>query len=177
MNGALLSVDSASCSANLGLMKTLILFSLFLFASVSQAATQVTFSLGIAMIHIYSQSAGGGSSSDPVVIYEAMKVPAQNGVMGPGKSIVTPDKALSFVCGQGPRGYQCAINLKNAEGVKISPLQQMAEYQVSGEMADFLASQFHLDNQQSFQLITDDGKFLIDVKPQTFTLKYNGKGL
>jgi hypothetical protein len=158
-------------------MKALSIFFIVIWSSLSIASTRGHF-LGLqGMIQLLPTDGFGGSDPDSENLLKAMNVPSQNSMLGPGKSIESPDRNLNLICASNPKGSQCTILLKASAPVKLNPSQKTMQYQVTGADAVRLRELFFLDDRGEFHLISSDGYFRIDVEAQTFTILYNGNGL
>jgi hypothetical protein len=158
-------------------MKSIFISLLLFISSYASASTKAQFMGFQGMIQIFTADEAGGTAPDAMDLFNAMNVSTQGSVMGKGKTIQTPDKMMTFICAQGPKGPQCTILLRASAAVKMDPTAQTIEYQATGGLAEQLRSQFFLNENGEFRLTTTDGFFRVDVRAQRFSLFYDGKGL
>ncbi|CAN5700997.1 hypothetical protein BH10BDE1_BH10BDE1_02240 [soil metagenome] len=125
------------------------------------------------MITVYKPRFGG-SDSDGQALYDAMNVPVQGSVMGPGKSIENATKSFSWVCGdRGADGHQCTIMIQKGAGTDIQSSPIGAKFEVTGAQADQLAQLvFPNTLERTFVFQNSENTLHFDVTPGHFKFAY-----
>lgn len=146
-------------------------------SSSAQAFTRATFFGLHGMIQILPTDSSGGTDPDAHLLFEAMNVPTQGSVMGPGKAIVSSKRIFNLSCGRSQKGDQCSLLLQNSPEVSMNPLKKTMSYVATASDAEAIRGQFFLDENQEFHLLSTDGTFRLDVDGQTVSIKYSENGL
>ena len=91
-------------------------------SSSAQAFTRATFYGLHGMIQLMPTDSGGGTDPDSHLLFEAMDVPTQGSLLGPGKSIVSSKRVFNLACGRTQKGDQCSLLLQNSAEVAMNPV-------------------------------------------------------
>lgn len=129
------------------------------------------------MIQLRPVDSYGGSDPDSQKLWEAMNVPEQGSMLGPGKAIKASDKSLDITCAKQTKGPQCTIMIHPSPGSTLSPSKKIIQYKVSGAVAEQIRSAFHLDENGEFRLMASDGYFKIEISEELVLLLFDGNGL
>lgn len=151
-------------------MKTALVFALIFVGSVSQAMTSGRFLGQQFMINIAAQNPDGSVDSSPQKLFDAMNVPVQDSMLGPGKALKAEQKVLNFICanrGSGG-GYTCMILIHQSAAAQIG--LHKASFHLQGETARNLSAQFFLNDQNHFNFEDDSGLLSIKVSPDTIDI-------
>ncbi len=144
-----------------------------IFANPAQAITRATFPGVIGMITINSTILGKTVDNDADQLYQAMRVPPIDSVMGPGKTIKREDHSFSFICAQRPNDPTCTIIVKTgASGVTVNPLQHMIALDVNGAEAAQYHELFYLNSGTAFRFQNTEGNITIVSSPEHFSFQY-----
>lgn len=152
------------------------ILSLFIMSStvVAQAFTRAQFVGPYGIIRVLVKDFLGTVDTDGQVLFEAMDVPQQDSMLGPGKSIETDDRALQFICANRPQtGYECAIFIHNQAAGRVDTFRKMMSYKVHGEAAQRYAKLFKTDAQGQFKFVSVDGSLRVNISRESFEVLYN----
>ncbi|MFP5519760.1 MAG: hypothetical protein ACLGGX_07645 [Bdellovibrionia bacterium] len=129
------------------------------------------------MINIVSQQYGEGPDTDALVLFEDMNVPVQDSFLGPGKSIVSKDRALNFVCAErGARGGPtCTIMINRSANSILS--RGRIGFRVTGDQAWEFSSKFKLDGNKVFSFISIDEVFRVYASEKEFFVLWDENGV
>lgn len=149
------------------------LFFFLVFSATSALAAVRGHFFGITgMIQVLPHNIEGITDNDSVLLYQAMNVPEQQSMLGPGKAFYSPDRALDFVCGiRNSSIYECTLMLKNSPFVRLDPLHRLMSFHVEGAEADQLRQNFFLTAER-FDFRSADGKLQIVAFPGSFRLTF-----
>jgi hypothetical protein len=115
----------------------------------------------------------GEPDTDSKSLMDAMNVPVQGSMMGPGKSIVAEGQVLNFICGERGGGQvQCSIFIqKNSPHSTLSP--NLMKYEVFGDEAAAIHPLFFPNqNDGSYQFRSVDGLFQVQATPNHFVIQF-----
>ncbi len=169
------SVDILVATVRLKFMKTALVILFLSMGSLSQAATSGSFLGQQFMINISAQGYDGSTDELPQKLFEAMNVPAQDSMLGPGKALKTPDKFLNFICanrGSGG-GYTCMLLIHRTQWSRLGT--KSASLRVQGDLAQALAAQFYSSNAVTFH--NAEGTLEVKVAPNEFSIRFDQQGL
>lgn len=125
------------------------------------------------MITIY-KSRVSGSDHDARVLFDGMNVPLRDSFLGPGKSIESADRGLSWVCGdKGANGVQCTLMMKSTPSTRVgySPIQ--VQYSAPTQEAQTLFPLLHPNTADGhFVYQNEEGTLKIEASPSQFNLIY-----
>ncbi|MDG0816648.1 hypothetical protein [Bdellovibrio svalbardensis] len=142
--------------------------------SLSQARTQGRFLGQQFMINIAAQGYDGSTDELPQKLFEAMNVPVQDSILGPGKTLQTPFKFLDFICANRTSGgYTCMLLIHPSKSAQLG--LKTASLRVEGEMAQKLAAQFFPSSGEVFQ--NAEGTLEVKVTPNQFSIRFDEQGL
>lgn len=110
----------------------------------AETFARVFFIANQGMISIYRPQSGG-SDADAKALFDAMDVPVQGSVLGPGKGIKDSNQILSWVCAdRGQPGFHCSITIQGRSGsglattiVRDNPVH--LRYEATGALATELS--------------------------------------
>lgn len=116
----------------------------------------------------------GGSDSDARTLFEAMNVPVQDTMLGPGKAIEDSTKALSWVCGdKGKDGFQCTFMFKKSSATRVRTNPIEVEYKVTGPEAQSIFNRIHFNLPNgTFEFRNEEGTFDISVTAFQTVIQY-----
>jgi hypothetical protein len=125
------------------------------------------------MITVYRNRIGG-SDSDARTLFDAMNVPIQDTLLGPGKAIEDLTKALSWVCGdKGKDGYQCTFMLKKSASTRVRTNPIVVEYSVTGQEAQALYGLVHFNQPGGgFAFQNEEGTLNLVISATKTTVQY-----
>jgi hypothetical protein len=115
-----------------------------------------------------------GSDTDGKTLFDAMNVPVQGSVLGPGKSIENSTRSFSWVCGdRGADGFQCTIMIQKGAGTEIHSNPIAAKYEVFGSDAAALFQLIHPNTLASdFAFKNAEGTLMLEAKPNHFLMTF-----
>lgn len=116
---------------------------------------------------------GNQSDDDAAHLYKMMNVEPQDSFIGPGKSIVTANKDLNFVCGSQPgKGPVCSIIFNASSRVKADPNNKIVTYRMTGVDAQEMSAKWNLSGDE-LNFVSTDNKFTLHVSGSEFQLKFS----
>lgn len=144
-----------------------VLFVVFSFSSI-QAATRLKFlPLDFNMLVVITATdIYGNADSDSSVLYQQMKVPEQDGMLGKGKSIVSPLKDFNFICSK--EKNMCQVTLNKSANVEISSSGKYAKFSLKGASAAELTKLFKVDEKGEYHFTATDSLFKISGTSEEF---------
>lgn len=142
----------------------------------AQALVKVQFFGMQTMLNVIGQDRFGNRDSDPIDLFNMMNAPIQHSFLGPGKSIVTPDKKFNFVCGVQGNENKCSAIIQASSATIANPFNNTLTYEVHGTEAFALAEKFFLSENQSLHFVSADQQLSIDATPEHFRLHFQGNG-
>lgn len=160
------------------MLKTLTLISILtLLVQTSQAASRFQFFPGNqnAMLVVTPQAADGVSDSDSVELFKFMNVPIQDGMLGKGKSIVSPGREFNMVCGEYKQ--QCQFVLNRSALVAMDPSNRRMQFKLTGEAADQLTMLFQMTGDRQMDFMATDRQFQLHGEPGLFLFQASQGGL
>lgn len=126
------------------------------------------------IVRILPKDYSGVMDSDGQSLYEAMKVPPRDSIIGPGKSIQTEDKALQFICAnRSQSGYECTVFIHSQGAGQVDPRGKTMRYRLTGEKADEYGKLFKVNAQGVFYFLSTEGSFKVDIQPGLFEILYS----
>jgi hypothetical protein len=154
--------------------KILILPTLALsFSLTAQAYTTGQFAGLYGIIRLNTKDPSGATNNDARGVFEAMDVPIQNSMMGPGKVIQSTERALQFICADRPQeGIECSIFIQRSQNSSVNPLKGTMQYKVTGPAAEFFTSKYHLDANGEYLFTSEEGNLKVQVKSQYFEVSF-----
>lgn len=116
----------------------------------------------------------GGSDSDARALFEAMNVPIQDSLLGPGKAIEDSTKALSWVCGdKGKDGFQCTFMFKKSGATRVRTNPIEVEYHVTGQEAQALFNLVHFNQPNgAFEFQNQEGTLAVSISATQTKIRY-----
>ena len=111
----------------------------------------------------------GNADSDSTDLYQLMKVPEQDSMLGKGKSIVSTDRDFNLVCSK--EKNMCQVTLNKSANVVISSSGKFARFTISGNRAADLTKLFETDAKGEFHFIATDLLFKISGQGETFSFE------
>ena len=126
------------------------------------------------MITIY-KSRVSSSDQDARSLFDAMNVPLRDSFLGPGKSIESADKGLSWVCGDkgGTSGVQCTLMLKASPTTRVGYRPIQAAFQATPQEAAALYELLHTNTPDGrFAYSNEEGTLKIEADQASFRLSY-----
>lgn len=116
----------------------------------------------------------GGSDSDARALFDAMNVPVQDSLLGPGKAIEDSTKALSWVCGdKGKDGVQCTFMFKKSGATRVRTNPIEVEYRATGQEAQALFNLVHFNQPNgAFEFQNEEGTLNISISATETTIRY-----
>lgn len=125
------------------------------------------------MVTVY-KSRVTGSDQDARTLFESMNVPLRDSFLGPGKSIESVDRGLSWVCGdRGANGIQCTIMLKASASTQVSYKPVSARFKASGNEAHALFQLLNPNTPEgNFTYGNEEGTLKIEATPTGFQLSF-----
>ena len=155
-----------------------ILLSLLVVLSVcnAKALVKIQFFGMQTMLNVIGQDRFGHHDSDPIDLFNMMNVPIQHSFLGPGKSIVTPDKKFNFVCGVQGNENKCSAIIQASSATFANPFNNSLTYEVHGTEASALAAKFFLNQNEPLHFVSSDQQLEVDVSPEHFRLHFQGNG-
>jgi hypothetical protein len=145
------------------------------FGVAAQAYTRAEFAGFYGIIRVLTKDPSGATNPDARTLFEAMDVPVQDSMMGPGKVIQSTGQGLQFICADrgGDAGVECSIFIQPSTLSKINPLSGVMEYKVSGAAADSFTKLFKLDGKGEFNFASSEGSLRVGVKAQSFEVSFH----
>ncbi len=115
-----------------------------------------------------------GDDHDGRFLFEAMDVPVQDGVLGPGKAIKDSGQILSWVCGdKGSDGIQCTFMVQKNARTEIRQNPARVSYKVSGAEAQaWFKTVVPNEPDGSFKFQNREGTLAISSSASEFSLQY-----
>lgn len=125
------------------------------------------------MITIYRNRLGG-SDADAKALFDAMNVPVQDSLLGPGKAIEDSTKALSWVCGdKGKDGFQCTFMFKKSGATRVRTNPIEVEYTATGQEASALSDLIHLNQANgTFEFRNEESTLAISMSATKTNIRY-----
>ena len=158
-------------------MKILFLLFILFYIHSSFASTRATFFGVGAMVQVIPQSPNGTIDRDGQDLYEAMNVPVQDSIMGPGKAIQTQDQAISFTCAiRNNTSYECSIVFNQSRYLQMDMINKKLKFHVSGAIATEIRQKFFLKDNE-FHFKAADGLMKVDAVDDEFTFLYSAQGV
>lgn len=158
------------------LKKFILIFILNLAATNAWALVKIQFFGMQTMLNVIGHAPDSPSDSDAVELFNLMNVPIQHSFLGPGKSIVTDDQKLNFVCGVQGNENKCSIIIQQGPETKADPFNKMLNYEVTGTAATFLDEKFLRPGQPDIHFVSADQKLSLDVSAGHFRLHFQPPG-
>ena len=115
-----------------------------------------------------------GDNHDGSFLFDSMNVPAQDGMLGPGKAIKDSSQILSWVCGdKGQDGFQCTFMIQKNARTEIHQNPVRVSYRARGAEAQAL-SKLVVPNEPdgTFKFINREGTIKILATDSEFSLHY-----
>lgn len=115
-----------------------------------------------------------GDNHDGSFLFDSMNVPAQDGMLGPGKAIKDSGQVLSWVCGdKGQDGFQCTFMIQKNARTEIHQNPVRVSYKATGAEAQML-SKLVVPNEAdgSFKFVNREGTLAISATDSEFSLQY-----
>ncbi|MBS1971991.1 MAG: DUF2183 domain-containing protein [Bdellovibrionales bacterium] len=154
-------------------MKFLVSFLVFVLSFTAQAVTSGQFAGPYGIIRIIAKDFAGNADTDGQVLYEAMDVPVQDSIIGPGKAINSADRGLQFICAnRAQAGYECSIFIHPEGYGNVNPIAKSMLYKVTGTQADVYAKVFKTDANGEFHFVSVDGLFQVNLSPGSFEVSF-----
>lgn len=140
----------------------------------AHAATRAFFPNGDARVLITLQKPSmGAEDTDAERLYQSMNVTPENTFLGPGKAIVTEDRALNFVCAIRSGGITtCSIILNESPRTRISVREDKAEFTIQGEAARAFHDLFVHAEGETFRFESEDHLFAVEASQNVFRVSY-----
>ena len=125
------------------------------------------------MITVY-KSRVSGSDEDARALFDGMNVPLRDSFLGPGKSIESADRGLSWVCGdKGANGVQCTLMMKATASTRVGYRPVSAHFQASSQEAQSLFKQLHPNTAEGhFSYQNEEGTLRITSDGARFEIVY-----
>ena len=154
-------------------VKSLLFFLGFSLSFTAHALTSGQFVGRYGIIRVVARDASGATDTDGQVLLNAMNVPTQNSMLGPGKVIESSDRALQFICADRPQvGAECSIFIQqNGHGI-VDMFRKYMQYKVIGSEADVYAKLFKMDGSGEFHFTSIEGSLKVEVRPQYFEVYF-----
>lgn len=132
----------------------------------SSAATRIQFLPGNQnlMVNIVAVGPDGLEDADHQLLFDALDLPVQNTMFGPGKGFRTAKNEISFTCA--PQRKQCSIGFSRSPFLKIDSSHKQFQFKVTGEAAQFFARIFP----KNFNFLATDGLLLIQATDDLFLI-------
>lgn len=133
----------------------------------AHSATRVQFLPGNQnlMVNIVAVGPDGLEDTDYQTLFEALDLPVQNTLMGPGKGFRSSKNEISFTCA--PQRKQCSIVFSRSAYLNIDSSHQQFQFKVSGEAAQFFAQIFP----KNFNFLATDGLLQIQSSDELFLIQ------
>lgn len=115
-----------------------------------------------------------GDNHDGSFLFDSMNVPAQDGMLGPGKAIKDSGQVLSWVCGdKGQDGFQCTFMIQKNARTEIRQNPIRVSYKATGAEAQALLK-LVVPNEPdgSFKFVNREGTLSIHATDSEFSIQY-----
>lgn len=125
------------------------------------------------MVTVYRNRLGG-SDQDARLLFEAMNVPVQDSMLGPGKSLEDSTKSLSWVCGdKGKDGFQCTFMFKKSPVTRLRTNPIEVSYKITGQEARFISDRIHFNKPSgTFEFVNEEGSLKVLISPDETEVQY-----
>lgn len=128
------------------------------------------------MVQILPRDSFGNFDNDSVDIYQALNLPVQDSLLGPGKSFKTENQDLNFSCAIRQGNYECSIVFVKSPNVVFDRRNQLVKYEVRGPAAEELKKVFFLKDRE-YHFRSSDNLFSIYATDSKFMILFAGNGL
>ena len=112
------------------------------------------------------------SDQDALRLFQALKVSAENSIMGKGKKVEVANALTIIVADRGRGLYDGTIMIQQGEGVQIDNYRKTVDVRWSGPMAKSLASYFEMKS-GAFDYTTVDQQLRIHADEDLFLLSFS----
>lgn len=155
------------------LKRSLLLFLGLSLSFSAHAVSSAQFMGRYGMIRVVARDASGATDSDSQTLLSAMNVPPQDSMLGPGKVIESPDRALQFICADRPQaGAECSIFIQQKGFGIVDMFRKYMQYKVVGPEAEVYAKLFKTDANGEFHFTSIEGSLKVEIRPQYFEVYF-----